>query len=409
MSLIFRISILFLFFSSLCCLCLPTAQGAEFDTGVEGLQGEMPDFPPLNETGVGAAPPSNGGVRPQGTRPDPSRQGQPPGPRPQGARQAAPTRAPQPSQMSLPEPEEEPTPQNSRAIQDSLRSLMDQNNPFASLQLSSNPVDPNSTVSGDPLTIYEMLENVFSPHQRTQLLHVYWDLVGEIAKYKLAIQKSSQLATWTNATDTTHKKYPVLLAAAQLAQTQQDSQELIVLKKQAVLASLMKRTGATRTIVLASQNAGTPGANPIPVDLPFIGEYKSKVNQLVHYKPTGSDLFQMDKIIKIQRQLMGAKGQETINADALFTQVQKSQGSVESWIFTQDLYFSTYNVYLDAIIEYNRHIADYVKETVGPETTGRPLLTTIIQLNPLPAATPLNGTESGSYDPANNVPTVENY
>ena len=269
------------------------------------------------------------------------------------------------------------------AVSATLRSQMDPNHPFYQLQLDTAPVDPNSTITGKSLTICEMLESVSSPQTRCELLHAYWKLSGEIAKYKITLFKQTQLTKWSGEIGSTSPKFPTFQAAEKKAIAETKSQEILVTLRQMELASLLKQTGYIKSVVQANQ-AGTEQL-PIPCDLPFILVYQTHVNQLVQYRP-GSNLLLLDKTISLRKQLFEAKLQEFSAAEDFFGAVQdsmmKSQSSAEALILAHGQYLTEYAEYTDAIIAYNESIADYVAETVGPEITGRRLLMTLIKLNP---------------------------
>ena len=303
-----------------------------------------------------------------------------------------PTETPAPAESPYSPPAEQPpAPQNQPkplaaktvGVPAAMRSQLDPNHPFYQLQFDAAPVDSNSTITGKPLTIYEMLQSVSSPQSRCELLHAYWKLTGEIAKYKIAMFKQTQLTKWSGEIGSTSPKFPTFQAAEKKAIAETKSQEILVILRQMELASLLKQTGYIRPVVQANQ-AGTEQL-PIPCDLPFILVYQTHVNQLAQYRP-GSNLLLLDKTISLRKQLFETKLQEFSAAEDFFEAVQdsmiKSQASAEALILAHSQYLADYAEYTDAIIAYNESIADYVAETVVPEITGRRLLMTLIKLNP---------------------------
>jgi len=304
-----------------------------------------------------------------------------------------PTR-PEPNRSS--QPIQRPTPMSTGSaevsrVHPSLRSQNDPNHPFFELQYST--VDPNSRITGKPLTICEMLETVSSPQTRCQLLHAYWALAGELAKYKIAQVKQAQLSDWARKLGPTNT---VLQAATKHAIAQRQTQELLVILKQTEFAALLRQTGFYKPVVQA--NLAAVEQLPIPCDLPFIGTYQTHVNQLVQYRP-GSNLVLLDKTIVLRRQIFESKFEEFNAIDELFKAIQGSDTSVESLIQTNHQYFATYVECIDAIIAYNETIAEYVALAVGPEISGRRLLMTLIQLNP--------ESPEPTEDPADSAPVID--
>ena len=303
----------------------------------------------------------------------------------------------QPQQPSVSPPQPlRPTTADSQ-VRSSLRSQIDPDHPFS--QLRFDTIDPNSRITGQPLTVCEMLEPVSSPQTRCQLLHAYWSLSGELAKYKLAIAKQNQLSQWAGKYGATGAKSTVFQAAEKQAVAQRNSIELRVILKQTEFAALLRQTGYYRPIVQANQSAAEQ--LPIPCDLPFIGVYQTHVNQLVQYRPA-SNLVLLDKAIALRRQIFEAKCEEFNAMDELFSAIQNSETSVESLIQANNEYYATYAECIDAIVAYNETIAEYVALTVGPEISGRRLLMTLLRLNPEQNSIATGSTE----DPANSVPVV---
>ena len=277
----------------------------------------------------------------------------------------------------------------------SMRSQMDPDNPFSGLLLDSRPVDPNSRITGKPLTLCEMLESVSSPQLRCQLLHAYWALAGEIAKYKIALIKQAQFSEWVRDPDSAGSQSSMLQAAQRRAIAQSETRELLVILKQTELAALLRQTGHYRPVVQATQ-AGTEQL-PIPIDLPFIGVYETHVHQLVQYRPV-SNLLLLDKTISLRKQIFESKFEESGATKELFDAIRGSRPSAESLIQMTNQHYEAYVEFIDAIIAYNEAIAEYVALSVGPEVTGRRLLMTLIQLNP--------ETSEPTENPADSVPVL---
>ena len=288
-------------------------------------------------------------------------------------------------------------------VRPSMRSQIDPDHPFAQLQFDT--IVPGSRITGRPLTVCEMLESVSSPQARCQLLHAYWSLAGELAKYKIVLRKQNQFAKWgqdgTNST-----KAAAFQAAERQAAAQRQSLELHVILKQTELAALLRQMSYYRPIVQANQ----PDAEqlPIPCDLPFIGVYQTHVNQLVQFRSSfpPSNLVLLDKTIDLRRQIFEAKCEEFNATAELFDAVRGSETSIAALMQANNQYYATYAECIDAIVAYNETIAEYVALTVGPEITGRRLLMTLIQLNPEASSTSNSSFPGPTEDPADVAPVL---
>ena len=288
-------------------------------------------------------------------------------------------------------------------IPDYMRSVSDPNHPFYQLRLSSQPVDPNCEIAGQSLTICEMLSSVRSPQARNLLLHEYWELSRNIAKYKIYNLHVDNVNGWL-------EKYPdesTLQSTAKLITAKRRSAELNVIKQQYKLAVLLRNHGIYRPVTFASE--GNSERLPIPVDYPVTGTYDSSINEMVKHRQLSSRALFLGKTLPIQQQLIESKTEEFAAENEIFTGLANSQQkTIEDLLQARNQLTVAYIAAADEIIDYNNDIADYVCETVGPELSGRDLLSKLILLNSIPSQTTADsGSPYAPDNPANSIPTLD--
>ncbi len=287
--------------------------------------------------------------------------------------------------------------------------------------MSSEPVDPHSIITGQPLPLAELLQNTTSPQLRGQLLHAYWELAGEIAKYKILYFKETQISSWVrellNKRETDSARVRLFQSAEKWANEERKTAELQVLIKQNELAALQDRQKGYGQVVFANEPQGRE--LPIPCDFPLVVPYNTQANQMVQYRQLTTKALSLDKRIPLQQRLIVSKtgavaaGEEYFNT-LLSAGATTDAATTDALIFTLGQTAALRCELIDEIVEYNREIADYVTETISPEISGRRLLAMLIQLNPAdPNSNDPNETSRRSQpldeaaEIANQIPTVE--
>ncbi|MGL6196823.1 MAG: hypothetical protein ACRC2T_18580 [Thermoguttaceae bacterium] len=273
------------------------------------------------------------------------------------------------------------TQKNEKTIPNTARTIADPNNPFYALQLESEPTDANSSITGVPLTLYEIVAQIRSPQARAQTLELYWELAGEIAKYKILLYKLNQVSYWVNLPDAAQRA-PNFRMAEKLAQAECKSAELAVKAKQIKLAAMLKRYGVYRPVLQASGGNAQAEKLPIPCDLPLVSSYETRYDKIVQVRQVTENASVLDKLIPLQKEILDAKIDEYNSANVFLEGILKSDASDAGVIGIHNQSIAAYCALVDAIVEYNKMIAEYVSQTVGPEIQGRRLLEMHVKLNP---------------------------
>ncbi len=251
-------------------------------------------------------------------------------------------------------------------------------------------------------------------------MHAYWELAGEIAKYKILYFKETQISSWVrivlNNRETNSARTRLFQSAEKWANEERKTAELQVLIKQNELAALQDRQKGYGQVVFANEPQNRP--LPIPCDFPLVVPYNTQANQMVQYRQLTTKALSLDKRLPLQQRLIVSKtgavaaGEEYLN-ELCSSEAPTDMATTDALIFTLGQTVVLRCELVDEIVEYNREIADYVTETISPEISGRRLLAMLIQLNPAdPNSDDSNETSQRSQplgataEIANHIPTV---
>ena len=213
------------------------------------------------------------------------------------------------------------------------------------------PNDPQTKITGKPMTVAELLAGTRSPAVRRQLLQAYWELGGLLAIYHFRCENERLVAGVQQDNMTT------------LLREQRRTAEVEFIKQQWVLAGLLNqhKGRSLRELEL-----------PIPSDFPLYPRYQTFADQLARTERTQY----LGRMIPIQEQLIESKN-GTWRAASEMVQSASQPLFVISTQRTMAFLDLT-----SAIIEYNKMIAEYALETIPPNVSQRQLVAAVVRVGP---------------------------
>jgi hypothetical protein len=213
-------------------------------------------------------------------------------------------------------------------------------------QYLSVPNDPQTKITGKPMTVTELFTGTRSPAVRCQLLQAYWELSGLLVIYHFRCETER------------------LAGASQegvLFSEQRRTAEIEFIKQQWVLAELLKQCKG-RTL--------RESELPIPADAPLYPRYQTHAGLLARTERTQY----LGRMIPIQEQLIESK-------NGTWKAVSEMTQSASQSFFTVSTQRTA--AFLDltkAIIEYNKMIAEYALETIPPHVGQQQLVEAVVRL-----------------------------
>ena len=217
-------------------------------------------------------------------------------------------------------------------------------------QYLSVPNDPQTKITGKPMTVTELFTGTRSPAVRCQLLQAYWELSGLLAIYHFRCE-SERLASRTTGGS----------QEGLLFSEQRRTAEIEFIKQQWVMAELLKQYKG-RTL--------RESELPIPVDAPLYPRYQTHAGLLARTERTQY----LGRMIPIQEQLIESK-------HGTWKAASEMAQSASQPFFTVSTQRTV--AFLDltkAVIEYNKMIAEYALETIPPHVGQQQLVGAVVRL-----------------------------
>ncbi|MGL4593249.1 MAG: hypothetical protein ACRCUY_00815 [Thermoguttaceae bacterium] len=261
----------------------------------------------------------------------------------------------------------EPTPKQLREQPELLRSIMPTNHPFATYY--TVPQDADDVIHGKAFSIAELLEGVGNPQLQKQLIDIYWELAGLLVEYNVRYESERNLAQWYSESERSRDPRSELLGySVHLAQQQRKGAECRFVMKQRQLADrLQKISGLTfseKTL-------------PIPSDVPLIKKYETHAKMIAK-----SDRAKyVAQMIPMQEKFLETLQTANVAARLFLESTLKisSQKSPET-VFALNQHTGTFVDLIAGVVDYNKMIAEYSLETVGPGISSYQLLSTLLEL-----------------------------
>lgn len=220
------------------------------------------------------------------------------------------------------------------------------------------PDAAQSMVRGKTLTVAELLDGVKNASSRRRLLQTYWDLMGILAEYNCRVQAERQ-AGGPNA-----PRDAGIRQTVSILQQQRKAAEIDFVKKQWELAELMR------------QHKGVSVAEtelPIPSDYPLVRRYETHADKIARTERSRY----VGRMIPIQEQLLQARHRACVDTFEMFRNIPTDSQQLLIMFNQRTEAFLGMS---DAIVEYNRMIADYASETIGPGVSQYQLVGALIEL-----------------------------
>jgi hypothetical protein len=257
-----------------------------------------------------------------------------------------------------------------------LRSVADPNHPFA--RYFSLPKESQSLIKGQPYTVAQLLEGTKTSASRRQLLQIYWELTGLLAEYNIRCEAERLSGSVQDAQQN---------LATVLLQQQRRSVEMEFVKKQWQLTGLLQQF---KGISVLEKEL------PIPCDYPLFKRYETFADKIAR---TARSQY-LGHLIPVQEQLIDARHR---SCTIIFEMLQNIPPDSRQLIEVLNRRTTAFLELAEAVIDYNKMIAEYTSETIPPEVSGYRLVGALIELPKTNSPTPDSPTPN--HSPTPNLPT----
>ena len=200
---------------------------------------------------------------------------------------------------------------------------------------------------------------------RARVLKDYWNLSVAIAKYAFAEHEALYLEKLSRPQ--TRTEDAMLRAQVARGSARRSQARLNALQWQERLSELIPDRESQL---------------PVPADMPFVGVYRTQIDKLFAQGQAPRRLQQIDRSLPHELEIISRRAESIAACERLVSELRAayerdaaSLGQVLQ--ATQDL-STERSAFLDIVLSYNEHIADYSLSVVGPNTSATTLVSTLI-------------------------------
>jgi hypothetical protein len=347
----------------------PVAPPPANSGGIAPLDGEQSNL--LEQVPADEAPPSNTGTSPGTgtTNPFRNQAAQP------GSAAASPSRTTSPSGAVAPPPGAEN--QQSQAIQNP----PPQNDvgaaaaPPASAGMKPSAImkmmltaPPGTEISGDRMTLVDVVAGAPTRIEQTQRIEAYWDLCSAVADYYLSLREQNEL-----------RQLRTMLT--RVGPTWQQAEA-----EMAVRMSTSKRAAIASQMRLASWLGRAPGSLPLPADLPHCGSYHTRYDEIFAGRPQ-AEAQELAALLPLRyAELKDAAAAVTRAQDFLNATARNDTDGTNTLRGLEFLALRR-RAFVQIARDYNRRIARYTELSTPGAVGAERLVTMLIKRDDLPTAT----------------------
>ena len=214
------------------------------------------------------------------------------------------------------------------------------------------PKEPQTKITGKPMSVVELLSGTRSQSVRCQLLQAYWELCGLLAVYHFRCE-TERLAGGSGGA-----QQEGMMA---LISEQRRTAEVEFIKQQWVVAELLKQHKGR---MLRGSEL------PIPADFPLYPHYQTHAEKIARTERSQY----IGRMIPIQEQLIESKNGTWKAASAM------ALGGTQPFLTVANQRTLAFLELTKAIVEYNKMIAEYATETMPPNVGQQQFVAAVVRL-----------------------------
>lgn len=245
--------------------------------------------------------------------------------------------------------------------------------------LLTPPDSVTSQLRGEPKSLADVLEGVTQPPQRQLVTERYWELAESLANYHLSLIHANDIeeciTRFSKEGTLSENETAALVSARRRAAQQTAESKMTLAEAQCRLAEVLQASSpqANRNGLLAA----------IPTDIPNTLSYKTRYDQIKREKPLSPQAALLNEAIPARYEMMLLYDKTVSEALEAYRTLYYAGGtSAETLLSAADKLNDSKEMLIHCVTEYNKLIAAYVSETVGPEVRGSRLISTMIRPRP---------------------------
>ena len=266
-----------------------------------------------------------------------------------------------PAQQAMPAQQATPAQQTAPA----------QPNPY--LSLMCRPEYDGNAAIGEECTLEDILRGVTAPRERFRLTDEYWQLTGALIRCNLAAIYANDVAACVGLSQgqvMDPNAEALWISEKRLADEAKRDARIAFVTAQYRCAALGKRTASDFR----------PEMLPVPVDPPTVDSYNTRADEIARNRTFTARASMLNQRIPYQYSAVCAYRAAVAESLSAFAALYNTPNcSAPRLLAALKRHTEDKRKLLDAVIVYNRLIAEYVAETVGSQIQGDRLLMTLNQ------------------------------
>jgi hypothetical protein len=229
---------------------------------------------------------------------------------------------------------------------------------------------PRSTeISGDKVTLVEVVAGATSRVEQTQRIEAYWDLCASVADYYLSLREQDEL-----------RQLRTMLPRVGMTWQQAEAE-------MAVRMSTSKRAAIASQWRLANLLGRGPGNLPLPADMPHCGSYHTRYDELFANR-VSPEAQELAALLPLRHaELKDAAVAVTRGQEWLKTTASTDPGDGTATLRALEFLALRRRAFVQIVRDYNRRIARYTELSTPGEVGAERLVTMLIKRDGVPTAT----------------------
>jgi len=219
------------------------------------------------------------------------------------------------------------------------------------------------------VSLTQASDSVYSSLQQQNVVLAYWDASMNRARAQVEQRRAAYLEN----------------AAPAVVQTQ----AVVLLAQSDSEAAYIEYQTAQLVLLEQSMMSGAETLSPSPSDLPYVGDYETKLDSLRATRAVSRRAVALSRRLPLERRLIESRSQACDAAEAMrstaYEAYTQQRIAFEVYADTVETVRDAELAFVDAVGRYNRTIVGYATETLGLELHGRLFIQMLI---PLPDSEP---------------------
>jgi hypothetical protein len=228
---------------------------------------------------------------------------------------------------------------------------------------------PGTEISGDRIKLVDAVGSAATRFEQTQRIEAYWDLCSSVADYYLSLREQDEL-----------RQLRTMLPRVGPVWQQVEAE-------MAVRMSTSKRAAIASQLRLASWLGRGAGNVPLPADLPHVGSYHTRYEEIFSGRPH-AEAQELAALLPLRyAEVRDAAAAVTRAQEWMRTTAQSEAADGAGTLRALEFLALRRRAFVQIVRDYNRRIARYTELATPGAVGAERLVTMLIKRDDMPTAT----------------------